>query len=77
MLAFRNPPVDSMGELTNSGDGLLSVPLKSICSAKCATPCWPFRSFLEPVFTEIRIETDSEPGSCWDITLNPDSNIDF
>ena len=77
VLAFNDPPVDSIGEVTSKGDGLFLVPLKSICSKKWATPCSSMFSSLDPALMEIEIATDSALGMLWVTIRNPESIVDF
>ena len=77
VLAFNDPPVDSIGEVTSKGDGLFLVPLKSICSKKWATTCSSMFSSLDPALMDIDIATDSALGMLWVTIRNPEVIVDF
>ena len=47
------------------------VPLKSICSMKCALPASEYFSYLEPAPTQIPSEAERTPSICSQTILAP------
>ena len=67
--ALNSPPIPSIKEDISRAVGRFFVPLKNMCSAKCAIPLYFFVSLRLPTFTNINA-VDDLTGKGAVITLN-------